>query len=226
VRLTNRGQPAHIVVPLSNITSYVLFANKDNPIDGIAGLKGKKIGITSPGSKTDGLVRLALRRAGLDADKDATILGIGGAANNMAAIEAKRIDAGMVSGVEVGYAEQKFSTVFDWRKFRTASIALIGLDSWTKANPDLVRRFTVATLKGAQMAAQDRALAEATLIRLFPNFDPQVVRANTDQLLSVVMTGPRFSEDEFKSMQDDTLALEPDLKPISYGDFNPDFTAK
>lgn len=223
IRLSNRGLDAHVLVPLSNITSYVLFAAKGSSVDGIAGLKGKKIGITTPGSKTDGLVRLALQRVGLDADKDASIVGIGGSANNLAAISARRVDAGMVSGVEVVLAEQQFSIVHDWRTARTASIALMALNSWTRDKPELARRFAQATLKAAELAANDKALGAQALIKLYPNIDADLLREHSEQLLAALVTRPRFTEAEFKALQDDMLAFEADLKPISYQAFNPDF---
>jgi len=223
IRLTNRGLNAHVIVPMSNITSYVLFASKNSPIDGIAGLKGKKVGITTPGSKTDGLVRLTMQRAGLNPDTDASIVGIGNSANNLAAIMANRVDAGMVSGVEVVLAEQEYSIVHDWRTSRTASIALMGLESWTKDNPDLVRRFIQATLKAAELAVNDKAVGQEALIKLYPNIDADLLRANSDKLLAALVTRPRFTEDEFKTLQDNILAFEADLKPISYDAFNPDF---
>jgi len=226
IRLTNRGLDAHVIVPLSNITSYVLFGPKDNAAKDIAGLKGKKIGITSPGSKTDGLVRLALQRAGLDPDKDASIVGIGGSANNLAAIKAGHVDAGMVSGLEVLLAEQQFATVHDWRKSKTASLALIGLDSWSSANPELVRKFIQTTLKAAEIAANDKTKRDNALLEFYPNIDAELIRGNSDRLVASVLTRPRFTEEEFDTLQSDTLALEPDLKPISYDAFNPDFLGK
>jgi len=226
IRLTHRGLDAHVIVPLSNITSYVLFGPKDSPVEDIAQLKGKKIGITSPGSKTDGLVRLALERAGLDPDKDASIVGIGGSANNLAAIKAGHVDAGMVSGLEVLLAEQQFATVYDWRKSKTASLALIGLDSWAKANPELVRKFIQTTLKAAEIAAQDKTRRDGALLEFYPNIDPELIRGNSDRLVESVLTRPRFTEAEFETLQSDTLALEPELKPISYDAFNPDFLGR
>ena len=226
IRLTNRGRHAHILVPMSNVTSYVLFGAKDSAIDGVKGLKGKTVGITTPGSKTDVLVRLALQRAGLNPDTDAKIVGVGNSANNLAAITAGRVDAGMVSGVEVVLAEQKFSIVHDWRTSRTASIALMALDSWTKENPDLARRFTKATLEAAKLAKTDKAVGQEALIKLYPNIDADLLRANSDKLLSSLVTSPRFTEDEFKAVQEDILTFEKDLKPISYDDFNPDFLAQ
>jgi len=223
IRLTNRGLDAHVIVPLSNITSYVLFGPKGSPVDDIAQLKGRKIGITSPGSKTDGLVRLALERAGLDPDKDASIVGIGGSANNLAAIKAGHVDAGMVSGLEVLLAEQQFTAVYDWRKSKTASLALIGLDSWAKANPELVRKFIQTTLKAAEIAAQDKTRRDDALLEFYPNIDPELIRGNSDRLVESVLTRARFTEAEFETLQSDTLALEPELKPISYDAFNPDF---
>lgn len=223
IRLTNRGLDAHVIVPLSNITSYVLFGPKDTAIKDIADLKGKKIGITTPGSKTDGLVRLALERTGLDPNKDASIVGIGGSANNLAAIKAGHVDAGMVSGLEVLLAEQQFTPIHDWRKSKTASLALIGLDSWSKENPELVRKFIQATLKAAEIAAQDKTKREDALLQFYPNFDADLIRGNSDRLVASVVTQPRFTEAEFNALQEDTLAIQPELKPITYDAFNPDF---
>src|SRR5690606_11543677 len=129
----------------------------------------------------------------------------------------------MVSGLEVLLAEQQFTPVYDWRKSKTASLALIGLDSWAKENPELVRKFIQATLKAAELAAQDKTRRDEALLEFYPNIDAELIRSNSDRLVQSVLTRPRFTEAEFDTLQSDTLALEPELKPISYDEFNPDF---
>lgn len=223
IRLDNRGLKAHVIVPLSNVTSYVLFGKKGTSAKNIADLKGKKIGITSPGSKTDNLVRVALGHAGLNPDKDAQIIGIGDSGNNMAAIQAGRIDAGMVSGIEVLTAEQQFDVVHDWRTTHTASLALIGLDSWEKNHPDIARGVITATLKAANLAVSNQEQRVKALAKLYPNVSADLIKQGAERLVGTTVTVPRFTVPEFESLQADTIAIEPDLKPISYDDFNPDF---
>src|SRR5215207_170949 len=50
LRLSNRGLDARIIVGLDEHHSYALLAKADSPYTDIKSLKGKSIGITSPGS--------------------------------------------------------------------------------------------------------------------------------------------------------------------------------
>lgn len=224
IRLTTRGLPAHVVVPLSDVTSYVLFGPKDSPAKNIADLKGKKIGITSPGSKTDDLVRLALIRAGLNPNKDAEIVGIGSSFNNLAGIQGKRIDAGMISGLDVLTAEHdQLAVVYDWRTTKTASLALIGLDSWTKSQPEKLKGVITATLKAANLAVHNKDERVKALARLYPNVSADLINQGAERLIGTTVTAPRFTPVEFKHLQDDTIAMDSTLKPLTYDEFNPDF---
>jgi NitT/TauT family transport system substrate-binding protein len=58
-----------------------------------AALKGLTIGITSPGAPTDNYMRYYLRQAGLDPDRDAEIVALGGGSNLLAALEENKIQA-------------------------------------------------------------------------------------------------------------------------------------
>jgi sulfonate transport system substrate-binding protein len=56
-------------------------------------LKGMKIGVTAPGSSTNNLVKQLLVKAGLDPDKDVSIVGVGTGATAIAAMQSGEIDA-------------------------------------------------------------------------------------------------------------------------------------
>ncbi|GAA0378734.1 sulfonate ABC transporter substrate-binding protein [Acrocarpospora corrugata] len=58
----------------------------------IGKVKGGRFGITAPGSQTDGFTRLALKQAGLDPGKDASIVPLQTAANSLAALANDQID--------------------------------------------------------------------------------------------------------------------------------------
>jgi NitT/TauT family transport system substrate-binding protein len=67
---------------------------EDSPAEEkIQALKGLKIGITSPGSGTDQLMRYLFKQVGLDAQTDAQLLPIGGGAPMIAAFQRGEIDA-------------------------------------------------------------------------------------------------------------------------------------
>jgi ABC-type nitrate/sulfonate/bicarbonate transport system substrate-binding protein len=58
----------------------------------LAAAKGARLAITTPGSLTDGLTRMVLKQAGLDAGSDARIVPLQTAANSLAALENDQID--------------------------------------------------------------------------------------------------------------------------------------
>ena len=57
-----------------------------------ADLKGKNVGVTSPGSSTNAMVNLLLKKAGLSPD-DVAIIGIGAGAGVLAAVQQGQVDA-------------------------------------------------------------------------------------------------------------------------------------
>jgi NitT/TauT family transport system substrate-binding protein len=63
----------------------------------IADTKGGRYGVSKFGSMTDFLTRYALRKSGLDPEKDVTILPLGGAAQFLAALAAGQLDASIMS---------------------------------------------------------------------------------------------------------------------------------
>jgi len=56
-------------------------------------LKGMKIGVSAPGSSTHNLVKQLLTKGGLDPNKDVSIIGVGLAAQAVAALKSGQIDA-------------------------------------------------------------------------------------------------------------------------------------
>ncbi|MGI6851027.1 ABC transporter substrate-binding protein [Mesorhizobium sp. 1B3] len=221
IRLRNRGVDAIVAAPLDNRMGYALFGPKDGSAKSLAELKGQKLGITSPGSKTDNLLRLALHRADLDPDADVQIVGIGGPANQISAIDTGNIAAGMLSGFEALRAEQTHSVVYDWRTLRVPSLGLLALGGWAKEKPDVAKAVASATRRGAELAATDRTIRVKTLRELFPEADEALIELAADKLNDSTVTSPRFAVEEFDALQKDILELEPELKPISFDEFNP-----
>lgn len=79
-------------------------------VDKVKALKGKKIGISAPGSATDALVTYLFRQQGLDAEKDAVKVNLGAAiGTEVAALQAGRVDAIAVTAPGGELAETKAS---------------------------------------------------------------------------------------------------------------------
>ncbi len=99
IGLSQKGEKSLVMVHniLSRVTLTLVMRNdvaqrlgvtRSSPLERRwASLKGLRLGITRPGAPTDKYMRYYLRQAGLDPDRDATIVAIGGGASLLAALE-------------------------------------------------------------------------------------------------------------------------------------------
>jgi ABC-type nitrate/sulfonate/bicarbonate transport system substrate-binding protein len=95
--LRARMQGADVVVlgSLSSYSSQRVFVRPDSAITDIKDLKGKIIGVTQYGSAGDTFLRSALKKIGLK-DSDVTILQMGGTPGVAQALEARKIEVGVL----------------------------------------------------------------------------------------------------------------------------------
>ncbi len=103
VTVVSKGQDIKLIVleqqlpPLSLIVdNAVPTPNADKPYpQNLADLKGLKIGISGRGASTDTALRFMLRQAGLDPDKDVTIMPVGDPGTMLASLKNHVIDGAM-----------------------------------------------------------------------------------------------------------------------------------
>ncbi len=94
IRMQAKGQDIRAVVELGRFPAIVIAVRKDKAgeIKSAADLKGRKIGVTAPGSSTMLTVQYAMVKAGLRPN-DASFIGVGGGAGAVAAMKKGEIDA-------------------------------------------------------------------------------------------------------------------------------------
>lgn len=94
INMHAKGQPMRAFVLQGAAPQIVLGVNpKTMPnFKSVADLKGKKIGVTAPGSSTNVMVNFVLAKAGLK-PSDVSIVGVGAANGAVAAMRAGQIDA-------------------------------------------------------------------------------------------------------------------------------------
>ncbi len=94
LRMQAKGQDVRAVCELGRLPAIVIGVRKDlaDTVRSVADLKGRKIGVTAPGSSTALAVQFAMIKAGLKAT-DAPLIGIGGGAGAIAAMKKGEIDA-------------------------------------------------------------------------------------------------------------------------------------
>ena len=127
---------------VGNRLDYILVGNAS--IRSAAELKGKKIGVSQIGSSSDFVARHALRQLGLNGDKDAVILGIGGAGERWAALTAGHIDATVLQPPFTLLARKAGLPVFvDFAKgdFEYTISGVVTTSSFIRAEPETVMNF-------------------------------------------------------------------------------------
>lgn len=227
IRLRGRGVDGVVAFPLNERTPYVLAARAGSGVETVADLKGKKIGITTAGSLTDNLVRLALRREGLDPDRDVEIVSIGPSNNQVAALSVDQIAVGMLSGFDALDIESKGLTpIIDWREREVPALALLARASWLEENREAAEAVARETLRSTRLVLADPEERLAQLRKLFPEVDPALLALGSKNLETSLSRNARFSREGWETLQRDVLELETDLKPVDYETANPALAAE
>ncbi len=93
-RMQAKGQDVRALIELGRFPAITVGVRKSlaGEIKTAAGLKGRKIGVTAPGSSTNMLVQYAMVKAGLK-PADAAYIGVGSGASGVAAMKKGEIDA-------------------------------------------------------------------------------------------------------------------------------------
>ncbi len=130
----------------------------------LAALKGLKMGITSPRSESDLFTRYLLKKGGMDPDREATIISIGGPANLVAALKTGQIDSLLQTPpiptvpVVEGFGQVLISfsqgDVPEFRNFPYQAVVL--MREYAEKNPDVVVRFIRALMRADTILRTNR----------------------------------------------------------------------
>ena len=164
-----KGQPIKAVIFTMRSPVQGLMAKLE--IKDLQQLKGRKIGVSSPGSTTDLVTRYILRRQGFEFGRDYSIVYVAAERGRLAALDAGVIDAAMLSVPEnilarqKGFNELAFSAdfiEFPQNGFGTSTKKI-------KENPEEVHRMVRATLRGL-MLVSDKKNKDASLDIIMKNW--------------------------------------------------------
>src|SRR5262245_42008715 len=173
IDLQTKGKCIRSVVQFANVPGEVEVVGKGSGITSTADFKGKKLGITSPGSSTDFLTQYLAGKAGAST-KDYTTVAAGAGATFIAALQNGGIDAGMTTDPTAQQIEEKGlgTLLLDMRTEDGTRQALGGLYpasslymdcSYVEQNPETVQKLANAFVKtlgfiddssGAEIAAK------------------------------------------------------------------------
>jgi NitT/TauT family transport system substrate-binding protein len=188
--MANQGIKAKNVVLFQKKPIFTLVAS--NRITGKPGdlkaLKGKTIGISSPGSLTDLFLRIALRDAGLDPDRDVTLVATGGLNAHLPALQSGRVDAQMTwepATVNITSKEKAGTVFLDLRGDNVPAplqnmlgSSLQASDKWLSEPANLLKAKAAARAiaKASRAINANPDLMLASMQRMFPTLSPDLLK--------------------------------------------------
>jgi NitT/TauT family transport system substrate-binding protein len=171
-------QGADTVLIGALINGFVFKVFSAPEISTPAQLRNKKLGVSRYGATSDFAVRLALKKWGLNPDRDLNILQIGTSQDTVRAMQTKMIDAGIMSGASSLIARKSgFRELGD--------LADLGLDypssaigttkSYLQKNEAVVKAFMLACIEAIHDFKRNKETALAVLKKYTRNDDREVL---------------------------------------------------
>jgi NitT/TauT family transport system substrate-binding protein len=223
ITLQQRGLDVRFIVGLDAHFPNTLAARPGSPYKDLKSLKGRKIGVTSPGSSTDDLIRWAAKKAGLDPDTDLRIVSVGTGPSMRIAIESGAVDAGILGNAELIDAEltgHKLAIVEDWRQTENAALNVLGRQSWVDKNPAVARAFVQAVIKAAKQIQTDPAAAVAGVTTIFPDRSKRFNQLLAEAGAKHLSRDGSVSDAGFDNTLDIVRQADPSIKPVKLSDVN------
>lgn len=158
------GADLVLVGNLVPVYPYVFEVTAD--VKTAADLKGKKVGVSSPGSQSDIATRAALTKMGVVPDKDVTIVPVGSSQNRTAALKSGAIQGGLDQlPYSILLERQGLHPLVDLASLRlpTVNNGIVVPRAYIKAHRDVVQRYVDAIIEGIARMKKDRSVSISVL---------------------------------------------------------------
>ncbi|HEY7066310.1 MAG TPA: ABC transporter substrate-binding protein [Chloroflexota bacterium] len=152
---------------------YQLATTRD--ITSLTDLRGKSIGINSFGGAADSILRYLLRQAGVDPERETTILQVGAQNERIAALQSGAIQATLVDPPFSSIAEKEgLRVLLDTTDLGIAypQDVLVVSREWLASHRDTARRILQSVADGGKAFKSDRELGIRTIQKWLQLDDP------------------------------------------------------
>jgi NitT/TauT family transport system substrate-binding protein len=177
---------AYVTTPV-----FTMFAAQD--INRIDDLRGKPIGTTSAAAVTEYATILALKKSGLDPQKDVKIVYTGGMDNTLASLSKGLIQAGVLGGPAVIAARKAgFKEILN---FASLGIPFIH-EGISVRKPSLqdqheaIKRFLRGFVLGIRETKLDKPLSKRMIEKYLKLKDPEVIEGGYDEIVPYMNSEP------------------------------------
>jgi len=227
IQLAQMGGPAALAAGVAGFdVTMVAVALNTTPIvimgkvSKMEELKGKAIGVTRYGSNTDISARFAIRKAGMQPEKDVALIQLEDYAGIMGGIQSGRIAAGALADPFTDHAKK-----LGYKEI--ADIAALGLEfpfvgivtkkTFIKEKPDVVQRFVRAYTESIALYKNNRELAKQVTSKYTGIKDPEILNSTVDFYAPKLASVPYPTIGGIRFVLDQVATRDPRAK-----NFNPE----
>jgi NitT/TauT family transport system substrate-binding protein len=222
------GSPLAVLQPVANgadltmIGSHVSFdqygMGVGSAINAVKELKGKKIGVSALGARSDLVARVILRRAGLDPGKDVEMVAAGLAPTRAAALSKNLVQGAPFRHDLVAEAQKLGIKVLDVKSVPMVSDLLLTTRSFIKREEETVRRFMKGYAAAIQYFVSKRGESLAILKKYFPGTQGLNVDAMYDAFSAQLRPLPELNSEAIQALVDVSASADQRANKIKPSD--------
>jgi len=219
---TAAGSDVVIIGSTGTVSPFRLMARPEikNPSD----LKGKRAGITTFGSTSDQVVRMALKHFNLEPSKDVALLSFGAQPEVFAALQSGAVQAGALSFPLYAKATQlgmRELVNFGELGIEDINGTVITTRSYIAQQRDIVLRFLRAFTRGMHRYRTDKEFSKKVLAKYGKIHDDDIIEGTWQDYAPTLQKTPRPSLKAIQFLLDNQFpGKKPALKPEQFVDLS------
>jgi len=213
VQAAMQGADTVLIAALINGFVFKIFSAPEisNPTQ----LKGKKLGVSRYGATSDFAVRLALKKWGLNPERDVNILQIGTSQDTVRALQAKMLDAGVTTGTSSLIARKSgFRELADLAdlglEYPTSAIGITR--SYLQKNEATVKGFMLAYIEAIHDFKSNKEAALAVLRKYTRTDDREVLEHNYNEIANKYLPLPVPTREGIRTILTELSSTTPAAK--------------
>jgi NitT/TauT family transport system substrate-binding protein len=175
------GGDVMLVAITGPVYPFVFMAQPS--IASVQDLKGKKIGVSNPGSSSDIATRVMLTRVGLDPEKDVSIVAVGSLQNRTAALLSGAIDGGLAQPPDQLALEDKgLHVIYDLAAQKLPSVgdSIVVQRSWLNSNKEVMQRYVDSIVQATAFSKKNKTESLPVLAKYLKNDDQRALGVTYD----------------------------------------------
>lgn len=199
-----------------SMEQYKLGVSPD--IATVKDLKGKKMGVSALGRKSDLIARVLLRRAGLDPLKDVKIVGAGFSPERAVALSKNLIQGAPLSPDIASQAKKLGIKVLDVKKVPVITALLMTTRSFIKRDRETVRRFIKAYLTAIHYYLTRPAESIAIIKKYLATTDPTAAETVYGSFAAQLRPLPALNRESVQAIIDAVSVADQRAKSLEQSD--------